>query len=246
MNLKRKLAVYTYTKLIKCVKEKNPKISNSVENVANKAKMVNDVKNTLNNKANIVKNIENIINDKADKQNFLQTIQKTDENYLIIRMRSYALDITSNLLAGKKIFSNYSLDLYEILNISKTIKYKLVLAANGSNYTTLNFYDNSNKLLGRIKESPVFFKNPLSHDKTERIYSIYLGKQKIAKIKKIITSNSIKFESLEGSIKITHPKKGLFKIYNKSKLIAALYSVPVRIDNNYIEKFILVVRTKIN
>ena len=167
---------------------------------------------------------------------FLQEAQKC---YLIFKAKSYSLGSVIGTPARiAPDMSNY-LGRYQIVSPSGAVKYKSAAERNFINgREILDIYDANDCKIGQVKEHIISTRVSLLEKEINKC-SVYLGKEKIAELKKCLSVGELQFEVLEGDFKIEHKEDKEFKISQNGNLIASLYYVSFSLKDGYSEKFVL-------
>lgn len=168
--------------------------------------------------------------------------KELEKNYLVIKAKSYSLGTmigtVAELFAGMMPDMGDYLGRYQILDSLGEIKYLLNAENTIVDREILNLYDAAGNKIGYVKEHVLPMGIPLL-EKEVKECSVYLGKEKIAELRKYISFGNLEFEMSGGYYKITHNEGKQFKIYHREKLLATLYDVPLNLKDGYADKFVM-------
>lgn len=170
-------------------------------------------------------------------------IQEIKKNYLVIKSKSYSINTIVSFFAGKTPGMNDYLGRYQIVDGNGTLKYKTNAEDTITDREILDLFDASGKKVGYVKEHLISTGIPLFEKEVKKC-TVFLGKEKIALLKKYISFGELEFDVLEGgnlneNVKITHQEGKNFKIYYKGKLIATLHDCPRNFMDGYVDKFVI-------
>lgn len=172
------------------------------------------------------------------KKTVAEHIQGIKKNYLVIKSKSYSIGTIVGHFTEKTPIMNDYLGRYQIIDGNGTLKYK----SNAENTVTdreiLDLFDASGNKIGYVKEHLISTGIPLLEKEVKKC-TVFLGKEKIALLKKYKSFGELEFEVLEGNVKITHKEGKNFNIYYKGKLVAALHDCPLNLKDGYADKFVM-------
>lgn len=165
-------------------------------------------------------------------------IQGIKKNYLVIKSKSYSIGTMVGFFTGKIPNMNDYLGRYQIVDGNGTLKYK----SNAENTITdreiLDLFDASGNKVGYVKEHLISTGIPLFEKEVKKC-TVFLGKEKIALLKKYVSFGDLTFDVLEGNVKITHKEGKEFKIHYKGKPVATLHDCPLNLKDGYADKFVM-------
>lgn len=165
-------------------------------------------------------------------------IKQIKKNYLVIKAKSHSLGSMVGILAGKTPDLSDCYGRYKILDSTGAVKYKSEAEDTLTNRDILDLYDASGQKIGYVKEHLIPVGIPLL-EKDVKKCSVYLGKDKIAELKKYVCFGDLSFEATEGNVTIGHQEGKRFKITYNGKLIATLHDVPLNLKDGYVDKFVM-------
>ena len=165
-------------------------------------------------------------------------VQNTQKNCLIIRGKSYSVGTIAGLFAGKTPDLTDCDGYYQIFDTTGTMKYRSTSKDTIMDRDIIDLYDMKGNKIGYVKEHIMSIGVPLLEKDVKRC-SVYLGKEKIAVLKKYVSFGELSFETLEGKYKVTCDKGKWYKVFYGAKQIVKLNVVPVNLKNGYVDKFVI-------
>lgn len=185
-----------------------------------------------------VNSILNKLGKATGKKTAAEHIKKIEKNYLVIKSKSYSIGTVVGFFIGKTPNMNDHFGRYQIVDGNGILKYK----SNAENTITdreiLDLFDVDGKKVGYVKEHLISTGIPLFEKEVKKC-TVFLGKEKIAVLKKYESFGNLEFDVLEGSVKIAHKEGKNFKIHYKDKLIATLHDCPLNLKDGYVDKFVM-------
>lgn len=186
----------------------------------------------------VVNSVLNKLGQATGQKTAAEHIQGIKKNFLVIKSKSYSIGTMVGLFTGKTPDMNDYLGRYQIVDGNGTLKYK----SNAENTITdreiLDLFDANGNKIGYVKKHLISTGVPLFEKEVKKC-TVFLGKEKIALLKKYVSFGNLEFEVLEGSVKITHQEGKSFKIQYKGKQVATLHDCPLNLKDGYADKFVM-------
>lgn len=180
----------------------------------------------------------NKIGKAAGEKTAAEHIQEIKKNYLIIKSKSYSIGDVVGIVIGNAPKMNDYLVRYQIVDGNGTLKYKSSAENTITDREILDLFDTNGNKIGYVKEHLISTGIPLFEKEVKKC-TVYLGKEKIALLKKYVSFGDLEFEVLEGSVKITHKEGKDFKIQYEGEQIAILHDCPFNLMDGYADKFVM-------
>lgn len=208
-------------------------VGKTIEKLTSSGKM-DDAINSLLNKAGRISGMNS-------SKDYIENSKS--ENYLIIKSRSFSIGNIAGLLSGKLPENSDTYNGYRIYDKSEQLKYCSNTKDNFvddwiTDRDIINIYDCEKQKIGQIKEHVINIGVPLI-EKDVKKCSIKLYGEKICVLKKYKSFGECNFEAIEGNIQIKHTNGNKFEISRNHKLIFKINTVPVNLNDGYIDRFVI-------
>lgn len=211
MGLKNKLKGYASGKIID-KKYIGDKVNNVVNKIIEKCDNVNGVKNT---------------------DYYISNV--TSANYLVIKSRSHS--VGGMLGFDNEVDKKDKLGRFEVYDRNNILKYKSDAKIGLTNRDVLNLYDSDNKKIGYVKEWLVSVGFLFVEKNVKKCTMQY--NDTVCEFKKYVEFGELHFETLNGDIHIASRNGKDFIIKNSNGIIAELHKVSVKLQNGYVDKYVL-------
>lgn len=173
----------------------------------------------------------------ADK--IIQKVQT--ENVLIIKTQSYSISTMAIALLGGSNVSVGGNCRYQI-----TTKDGIEVFASDMETTfftdrdILTVYDKSNGIrkIGTIKQWLISGGIPLL-EKEAKTCTVVVGNEKLCNLKKYISFGDLYIEASDGDIKIKIVSDDNYSIYYHGEKIAELYEMPIKLKDDFVDRYVL-------
>lgn len=185
-----------------------------------------------------INSVLNKVGKAAGEKTAAEHIQEIKNNYLIIKSKSYSIGDVVGIVIGNTPKMNDYLGRYQIVDGNGTLKYKSSAENTITNREILDLFDANGNKIGYVKEHLISTGIPLFEKEVKKC-TVYLGKEKIALLKKYVSFGDLEFEVLEGSVKISHKEGKNFKIQYEGEQIAILHNCPLNLMDGYADKFVM-------
>ena len=163
-------------------------------------------------------------------------IQKVQNNYLVIKARSFSVGTIVGLFSGDGLVSD-DLGRYQVETSDGRLKYAVKAKITATDRDILDLYDENSRKLGHIKEHLLPMGVPV-FEKDVKKCTVFWGKEKLCVLKKYKSFGEKHIDVVEGKAKVSCKGKEI-KISCYGRDIALLHEVTVNLRDGYVDRFVM-------